>query len=86
MSVFFSLTHLRPPRMLAVLTPPTPSPREPSILAACLDAGASVIHVRKPRLDAAGTRAYLQSLPPRVRRAAVLHAHHGLATEFEVKV
>ena len=71
---------------IVLLTPPTPAPREAASLLAALDAGAAAVHVRKPGLDAAGTRAYLRSLPPRVVRAAVLHGHHELAGEFDVQV
>jgi thiamine-phosphate pyrophosphorylase len=71
---------------LLLITPPTTQPGELLVARRLLDAGAPLLHVRKPDATVSELRAYLLQFEAHHRRQVVLHTHHELAVELGCKV
>jgi len=71
--------------MIAVLTPEQDHPEEHDWLNCLLENGLEYCHIRKYGLDKEGMRTYLGKIHRSYRDRLILHAHHDLATEFDIR-
>jgi thiamine-phosphate pyrophosphorylase len=69
---------------IVVITPETDHPNESQILNILVKEYACIIHVRKPNFDQESYKKYLQN-HNHLLSHFVLHDHHSLSKEFEVK-
>ena len=67
---------------LAVISPPSFDPREPSLVDAMVAEGLDRYHVRKPGFTLERLRTWLGGFSEQVRRVLVLHQHHALVEEM----
>ena len=70
---------------LVVITSPKPVEQEQQICAAMFELGLQTLHLRKPEASISELRMWLKALPEQYHERVMLHTHHQLAEEFEVK-
>lgn len=78
------MTH--EPMQLVLITPPTTASTELKTVNSLFHTGLPVLHVRKPDADVPFLRRYLHEIEPHFLSRVVLHQHHELAQEFNLKV
>jgi hypothetical protein len=71
---------------VVLITPPTTAPNEVHDVNRMFDAGLPVLHLRKPVADTVALRRYLQDINPQYLNRVVVHQHHSIAKEFNLKV
>ncbi|KAF6259609.1 thiamine monophosphate synthase [Scenedesmus sp. NREL 46B-D3] len=70
---------------LVLITPPTINSTEPQLCNALFAAGLQVLHVRKPTAAVQEVRHYLQQLDSQYLQRVMVHQHHDLAFDFNLK-
>lgn len=70
---------------LIVISSPDLLENEAAIINALFSAGMGLFHLRKPGASVAELRALLQDIDPAFRTKLVLHQHHLLCSEYELK-
>ncbi|MFN0201132.1 MAG: thiamine phosphate synthase [Bacteroidia bacterium] len=68
-----------------VITPPTFLPNEIEAIQMLIAEGLTHLHLRKPQTSLAEMRAFLTQLPAACHANLILHQHHILAKDYEVK-
>ncbi|MFD2599620.1 thiamine phosphate synthase [Sphingobacterium corticis] len=71
--------------MIIVITPEQLAENEIKIVTALFHEGADRIHLRKYQLDKIAMAKYIQQIPTAFHPRLVLHHHHDLAADFEIK-
>ncbi|PVH26761.1 thiamine phosphate synthase [Sphingobacterium corticibacter] len=71
--------------MIILLTPEYAADQELKTVIQLLDAGLDRLHIRKYEYTAKETAAYIRSIPAHHHAKLVLHTHHELAEEFDIK-
>ncbi len=71
--------------MIIVITPEQMAENEIKIVTALFHEGADRIHLRKYQLDKIAMAKYIQQIPTAFHPKLVLHHHHDLVADFELK-
>ncbi len=70
---------------LIVISHPSNFPNEGKIITALFEEGLETFHLRKPKWDKNKTADFLSSIPSQYHKRIVLHHHHSLAKNFNIK-
>lgn len=70
---------------IILISPEENHPQELEILLAFLEAGLSTFHLRKPLASKIEIRGYLNKIPKKHHDKIMLHQHHDLIREFNLK-
>ncbi|MDX5420520.1 MAG: thiamine phosphate synthase [Hymenobacteraceae bacterium] len=70
---------------LLVITAPENLPNETELICGLIEQGLETLHVRKPGFSEEELRAYVEQLPEVYHNRLVLHSHHQLKREFNLK-
>ncbi len=70
---------------LIVISSPDVVEHEAQTVNQLFEAGMGCFHLRKPAASPAELKSFLDKLNPHFRKDVVLHQHHGLASEFNIK-
>ncbi|WP_187261695.1 thiamine phosphate synthase [Pontibacter beigongshangensis] len=70
---------------LILITTPVPFAGEIPLVCQLLELGLETLHVRKPGFSYREMRDYLNEIPLPYHRRLMLHSHHELAQEYQVK-
>jgi thiamine-phosphate pyrophosphorylase len=71
---------------LVVITPEAMQPGEPAVARQMMQRGLQTLHLRKPGATRAQLAEYLSELGAPWATRIMLHSHHDLAFDFQVKV
>lgn len=70
---------------LLVITPSTSIEHELTQTISLLENGLQTLHVRKPKFTTKQVREYIETIPPQFHKNLVIHSHHELAIEYNLK-
>jgi thiamine-phosphate pyrophosphorylase len=70
---------------LIVITPSKNIENEHYILGKMLDMGLPSLHIRKPKLSSDNLKSYLNEFTASQRKKIVIHTHHNLLMQFDLK-
>ena len=70
---------------LIVISSPKSIERESDILFHLFEEGLQTLHIRKPRYSTPKLKRLLQSIPSQYHNRIVIHSHHSLALQFNLK-
>ena len=71
--------------MIVLISPETDIPNEIEILTKLFQEGLGYYHLRKPQKDNVAYRTYLNSIESCYHNRIVLHQHHELINEYNLK-
>ncbi|MCC9137952.1 thiamine phosphate synthase [Pontibacter silvestris] len=70
---------------LIVVASPVPLPMEQQLISQLFEHGLETLHLRKPGFSLEEMRKFIAETPAQYHSRLMLHSHHELAQEFEVK-
>lgn len=70
---------------LLIISPSESSESEHIIIRNMIDIGLTSVHIRKPNLSTEGLKKYLSNFPEEYHLKMIIHAHHNLMWDFNLK-
>lgn len=70
---------------LIIITSPVPVPRELQLISQLFEHDLQTLHLRKPSFSYQKMREFIAGIPAQYHSRLMLHSHHELAQEFDIK-
>ena len=70
---------------LLIISPSESTDTEHIIIRNMIDKGITSLHIRKPHMSTEGLKKYLDSFPEEYHTKMIIHAHHNLLRNFNLK-